>query len=73
MNKDILKKKIEELSGKKYKFVFNGSRNQREKFHGTIIKTFPSIFLVETSDKTNRIKSFSYNDVITSSLQIIEK
>ena len=73
MNKDLLKSKIDALCGKKYKFIFNGSRNQREKFNGTIVKTFPSIFLVETSDKTGRIKSFSYNDVITSNLQIIEK
>lgn len=73
MNKDILKNKIEELRGKKFKFIFNGSRNQREKFHGTIIKTFPSVFLVRTNDKTKRIKSFSYNDVIASNLQIIEK
>ncbi len=73
MNKEILKERIDKLCGKKYKFIFNGSRNQREKFHGVIVKTFPSVFLVETCDKTSRIKSFSYNDVITSNLQIIEK
>ena len=70
MNKDILKNKIEELQGKKFKFIFNGSRNQREKFHGIIIKTFPSVFLIQTKD---RVKAFSYNDVIASNLQIIEK
>lgn len=73
MNKENLKIKIDRLQGKKYKFIFNGSRNQREKFNGIIIKTFPSIFLVKTTDKKSKIKSFSYNDVITSNLQIIEK
>lgn len=73
MNKEILKQKVEQLKGKQYKFVFNGSRNQKEKFQGIIIKTYPSIFLVQTCDRKTRIISFSYNDVITSNLQICEK
>jgi uncharacterized protein Veg len=69
MNKDALREKIQQKEGNDYFFVFNGSRNQVEKFSGTIIETYPSVFLVENP----RIKSFSYNDVITSSLEIREK
>ncbi|MBP3799884.1 MAG: Veg family protein [Bacilli bacterium] len=73
MNKDLSRQKISKYIGKQVKFIYNGSRNQREKFKGTIISVFPSIFLVETNDSIKRIKSFSYNDVISSNLQIIEK
>ena len=73
MNKEILREKIKAKEGNDYDFVFNGSRNQVEKFSGTIIETFPSVFLIETIEETPRIKSFSYNDIITSSLEIREK
>ena len=73
MNKDALREKIQQKEGKDYDFVFNGSRNQVEQFSGTIIETYPSVFLVETREENPRIKSFSYNDVITSSLEIREK
>ena len=73
MNKDALREKIQQKEGNDYFFVFNGSINQVEKFSGTIIETYPSVFLVETREENPRIKSFSYNDVITSSLEIREK
>ena len=73
MNKDALREKIQQKEGNDYFFVFNGSRNQVEKFSGTTIETYPSVFLVETREENPRIKSFSYNDVITSSLEIKEK
>ena len=73
MNKELYRQKISLYKGKKLKFIFHGSRNQSEKFYGTIINVFPSVFLIKTIDHTNRIKSFSYNDVISSNLQIIEK
>ena len=73
MNKDALREKIQQKEGNDYFFGFNGSRNQVEKFSGTIIETYPSVFLVETREENPRIKSFSYNDVITSSLEIREK
>lgn len=73
MNKEIVRKKIELLIGKRFKFRFNGSRNQYEKFTGIITNTFPSVFIVVTDDENHRIRSFSYNDVITSNLLIFEK
>lgn len=73
MNKELVRKRIELLKGKRLKFVFNGSRNQKEKFHGTIVSIYPSVFLVETNNHIKELKSFSYNDVINSNLQICEK
>ncbi len=73
MNKELLREKIKAKEGNHFDFVFNGSRNQVEKFSGTIIETYPSVFLVETNEDIPRIKSFSYNDVITSNLEMKEK
>ncbi len=73
MNKELVRKRIELLKGKRLKFIFNGSRNQKEKFHGTIVSIYPSVFLVETNNHIKELKSFSYNDVINSNLQICEK
>ena len=73
MNKEIVKNKIELLIGKQFNFKFNGSRNQCEKFSGIITDVFPSIFIIVTNDKNPIVKSFSYNDIITSNLLIIEK
>ena len=73
MNRTLLRKKIQEKKGNIYKFTFNGSRNQCEKFSGQIIDTYPSVFLIRTYDNNPRIRSFSYNDIITSSLEIHDK
>ncbi len=73
MNKELLRVKLLDKKGDNLHFIFNGSRNQVEEFNGRIIKAFPSIFLIETEEAIPRIKSFSYNDVITSNLVIQEK
>ena len=72
MNIDIVKEKIDSLRGKNHSFKFNGSRNQIEKFDGIIITTYPAIFIIKTKDD-NKLKAFSYNDVITSSLEVIDE
>ena len=71
MNIDIMREKIKEKQGEVLHFKFNGSRNQVEEFKGEIIKTYPAIFLIRLEDNTNKIKSFSYSDLVTESLEII--
>ena len=71
MNIDIMREKIKEKQGDVLHFKFNGSRNQVEEFKGEIIKTYPAIFLIRLEDNTNKIKSFSYSDLVTESLEII--
>ena len=73
MNKELLRKKLLEKKGRFYNFTFNGSRNQCENFFGQRIDIFPSVFLIRTYDDNPRIRSFSYNDIITSSLEIHDK
>ncbi len=73
MNKELLREQIKDKKGSSYKFIFNGSRNQIEEFSGKIIDVFPSVFLIKTIDNNPRVRSFSYNDVITSSLEIYDE
>ena len=71
MNIDIMREKIKAKEGQTFHFKFNGSRNQVEEFKGEIVKTYPAIFLIRLEDSTHKIKSFSYSDLVTESLEII--
>ncbi len=66
------KEMIKENTNQLKKFKFNGSRNQVEEFSGKIVEAYPAIFIIETIDASSRIKSFSYSDILTESLEIIE-
>lgn len=70
MNVDKIRDEVKSKEGKILHFKFNGSRNQIQEFDGKIIETYHSIFVVKLVD--NNIKSFSYNDLITSSLEILK-
>ena len=68
MNK--IKNKVIENVGIRHKFKFNGSRNQVEEFEGIINGTYNKVFTILADDNT--IKSFSYSDVLTNNLEIID-
>lgn len=69
MNIEKVRDEVKSNEGKVLHFKINGSRNQIIEFDGQIIETYQSIFVVKLED--NNIKSFSYNDLITSSLEIL--
>ena len=71
MNIEKVKDRINLYKGKVIKFKFNGTRNKIEEFSGTIVDTFPSIFIVKVIDN-NIVKSFSYSDVLIHKLIIKE-
>lgn len=66
---DSVKQYVIENVGLDHKFVYKGSRNQIEEFCGKIKDVYPKIFTIVLSD--NRIKSFSYSDILVSNLKII--
>lgn len=72
MNIAKIREKIIKNKGKLFMFKFNGSRNQTEEFIGKIIEVYRSVFIIKVNDVTKRIRSFSYNDILTSSLEIKE-
>ena len=71
MNVDKVRDEVKSKEGKILHFKFNGSRNQIVEFDGEIKETYHSIFVVKMVDDNN-IKSFSYSDLITSSLEILK-
>lgn len=68
---DKIKKDMELKKGKKMLFRYNGSRNQVEEFNGVIINTYNYVFTIMQDNITKTIKSFSYADILTESLQIL--
>ena len=67
MNIDLIKNKIIGLKNNKLKIKVNLGRNKYEYLEGEIDRIHPNIFTIKTN---NKIKSFSYSDIITKSVII---
>lgn len=65
-----IKHKIQNNVGIKHKFIFNGSRNQIEEFEGVINNTYNKVFTILVDGYT--LKSFSYSDILTNNLEIVD-
>ncbi len=69
---DQIRKNIEKHLGKKVVLKANKGRKKIVIRHGTIEKTYPSIFVVRVDDvhnNTTRV-SYSYSDVLTSTVKL---
>ena len=73
MNIEKVRNKINSYKGQTMQFRFNGSRNQIEEFTGEIEGTYNYIFVIRTNNEPKQLKSFSYSDVLTESLEIFVK
>lgn len=62
-----IKEKVLSYKGKNINFKYNGSRNQIEEFSGVIENCYAAVFTINIGD---RIKSFSYSDVLIGTLEI---
>ncbi len=67
-----IKNDLEKEIGKPLHFRFNGARNQIEEFEGCIENTYNFIFTIKTIGDTERIKSFTYSDILTLNLEILD-
>lgn len=63
-----IKNDIDNKIGDNVKVVYNGSRNKREEYIGVISETYNYIFIIKTD--TDEIKSFSYRDVLTNTIEL---
>lgn len=72
MNIQKIRSSIEKSRGQRRNFRFNGSRNQIEEFSGTIENTYNYIFLVKLDNEKEQLRSFSYTDILTESLEIFD-
>ena len=68
-----IKESLEREIGKTLHFRFNGARNQIEEFDGFIENTYNFIFTIKTIGENERIRSFTYSDILTLNLEIIDK
>jgi len=66
-----IKEQLKENVGKTLHFRFNGARNQIEEFDGYIENTYNFIFTIKPVND-DRIKSFTYSDVLIENLEIID-
>lgn len=53
---------------KSVKIIYNGARNRKEEYNGIIKEVYNYIFIVKLD--TDEVKSFSYSDVLTNTVQI---
>ena len=72
MNINKIKNFIKQNKGNLFFFKFKGARNQTDEFVGQIIGVYKSIFTVKVNNHTERVKSYSYNDLLTRNLEIKE-
>lgn len=68
MTIEKIKNNIDSKLGDNVKIIYNGSRNRREEYKGVIAETYNYIFIVKMS--TDEIKSFSYRDVLTNTIEV---
>ena len=61
---------LEENKGRELDFRFNGSRNQIEEFSGVINGAYNKVFTILVDGYG--IKSFSYSDILTNVLEILD-
>ena len=64
-----IKENLEKEIGKELHFKYNGARNQIEEFNGYIENTYNYIFTIRTNES---LKSFTYSDLLTLNLEIID-
>ncbi|MBQ8132029.1 MAG: Veg family protein [Bacilli bacterium] len=65
-----IKNSLIPLVGSTHLFRFNGSRNQIEEYKASIISLYPRVFTIQLENGIT--KSFSYNDLLTKQLEIID-
>lgn len=71
MNIDTVRGYVYKNLGKVKKIRYNSGRGQIDEFSGMVIKVYKGVFLVE-SIADNRIRSFSYSDVLIKNLIFLD-
>lgn len=70
MNISKIRENLENHKGKLIHFKYNGARNQIEEFDGIIEDTYNAIFTIRLDEENNKIKSFTYSDILTEILEV---
>lgn len=70
MTIEKIKNKISEHIGEEIELKFNGSRNKVEYYNAVLKDVYKKVFTVQIKNEYNEVKSFSYSDVLTNTLEI---
>lgn len=70
MTIEKIKNKIKDHIGEEIELKFNGSRNRTEHYSAVLKDVYNSVFTVQIKNEYNEVKSFSYSDVLTNTLEI---
>lgn len=70
MNITKIRENIEKSKGKLIHFRYNGARNQIEEFDGIIENTYNAIFTIRLEEEKNKLKTFTYSDILTEILEL---
>ena len=65
-----IKNQIKTNLGKEIKIKLNGSRNKIEYYNAVLKDVYENVFTVQIKNDYNELKSFSYSDVLTNTLEI---
>ena len=68
MNLKLIKRYLASRIGSKIVIIYYGSRNKKERYDGILLKIYYNIFSIRLCN--GYIKSFSYNDILTKTIQI---
>ena len=68
MTIEKIKNNIDNRLGDNVKIIYNGSRNRKEEYNGIIAEVYNFIFIVKMD--TDEVKSFSYRDVLTNTVEV---
>jgi uncharacterized protein Veg len=70
---DKIKENIRDHIGSEVKIIFNGGRNRIEKYNAVITEMYDFIFIVQLRNESSEIKSFTYSDILTQTVEILYK
>jgi len=68
-----IKENMEGHIGEEVKIVFNGGRNRVEEYQAIITEMYNFIFVVKLQNEVNEVKSFTYSDILTQTIEIYYK
>lgn len=68
-----IKEDIKDHIGEEVKIIFNSGRNRIEEYNAVISQMYDFIFVVRLKNEVNELKSFTYSDILTQTVEIYYK
>ncbi len=65
-----IKEDMKEHVGEEVRIIFNGGRNKIEEYSAVVTEVYKFIFVVKLNSDINELKSFTYSDILTGTVEI---